>query len=84
MKQYAICRSCIICGMGFILSCLDYQEDEYHHTFGKKIKGAYKPASDFLFQLKSKVIIPHSQGGNGYIVDVYPEGNYDEVNTQPK
>ena len=59
---------------------IDY-EDNY--TFGKRPKGTYKPASDFLFNLKCKVTTSNSQG-TGYMIDLYPEKRDENEVVEPK
>ena len=42
------------------------------NTFGKIVKGKYKPASDFRFDIITKVICANAKL-TGYMIKIYPE-----------
>ena len=39
-----------------LLCSLDYAEDDEKNTFGKNVKGKYRPRSDFRFDLRMKCL----------------------------
>ena len=63
-----------------LLFSLDYAEDDEKNTFGKNIKGKYRPRSDFRFDLRMKCLAKDA-ASTGYIIALCPESLGADVNS---